>query len=401
MALDRKNAVGYALMAVIIAIILTGAFILSRILPEPEGFAEVSNIRKSWILGEVSPKAQHLESWKELAPAIERSLAYVSAQPQGETAVSAEGLTLTWGQLRRSLLELELILPRLDEQPSLLADRFTWLELGRKMLMTGYYAPLLKADNKQSEGYPYPLYGVPEDLRSLDLGAFHPRWEGQRLQYRLENGEPVPFYDRKAIDFGEALAGRGLEVAWAKDLVDVFFLHIQGSGILEYPDGTRRYVLYAGKNGRQYVSLGREMIQRGMLERDEVSMHSIRDYLDENPEQKAELLSTNPSYVFFRLGDDGPFGAMGRELTPRVSVATDPNFLPLGSLLLVRAQLPPDEPGGAGSKMAGLMLAQDTGGAIKGDRLDFYAGTGRKAEYQAGHMKADATVALLISKSVL
>jgi membrane-bound lytic murein transglycosylase A len=401
MADTRRNVLGYLVMALILAVIFTGAFILSRVLPEPEGFAEISSIRKSWMLGEVSPKAQDLESWTDLRPAIEKSLEFLSAKPNNEVALSTGDLELTWGQLRRSLMELELILPKLDERPSLLAERFAWLQLGRKVLMTGYYAPLVQADSKPSEEYPYPLYGVPDDLKSLDLGKFHRRWQGQKLMYRLENGEPVPFYGRDEIDFQGALDGRDLEVAWAKDLVDVFFLHIQGSGILEYPDGNRRYILYAGKNGRDYVSLGREMIERGMLERDEVSMHSIRDYLDANPDQKAELLSTNPSYVFFKLGDDGPFGAMGRELTPRVSVATDPKVLPLGSLLLLRTQFPPQEPGGKSEKLAGLVLAQDTGGAIKGDRLDFYSGMGRKAEYMAGHLKADATVALLISKSVL
>jgi membrane-bound lytic murein transglycosylase A len=388
-------------MAVVLLGLLVGAFVLSRVLPEPEGFAEVSSWRKRWIVSEFSAEAQGVGSWTELAPAVARSLEYVSAQPAGEVAVESKGLRLTWGQLERSLLELQLVLPRLDSRPSLLAERFAWFELGRDVLTTGYYAPLLKVDHEPSGRYRYPLYGLPEDLEALDLGEFHERWEGQKLLYRTENGRPVPYFDRGEIDFEGALQGRDLEVAWAENLVDVFFLHIQGSGLLEYPGGETRYILYAGKNGRAYASLGREMIERGLLERHEVSMQSIRKYLDEHPEEMRDLLSTNPSYVFFKLGDDGPYGAMGRLLTPRVSVATDPNLLPLGSLLLLRTKLPPDEPGGSGVKMAGLVLAQDTGGVIKGARLDFFCGSGDRAEHLAGHLKADATVALLVSKSVL
>lgn len=347
------------------------------------------------------PAGQDMQSWMDMEEGVRRSLAYVSVKPQGATAVRVEDFSLTWGELRRSLEELLEVLPRLDAEPDLLAEHFRWYRLSQGALMTGYYAPYIEASPVRTPEYRYPLYGVPEDLRTLDLGDFHHRWKGQRLVYRMENGKPVPYYDRQEIDFEGALRGRGEEVAWAKNIVDVFFLQIQGSGLLHYPDGTTHHILYAGKNGRKYVSLGKILIQRGMLTREGVSMKSIRDYLAEHPEEIPDLLATNPSYVFFRVGTDGPYGAMGKLLTPKVSVATDPKFLPLGSVLAFEADFPPEAPGEEGERIAGLGLAQDTGGAIKGARLDWYCGSGPDVEYFAGHIKAPASVYMLVSKEVL
>lgn len=349
----------------------------------------------------LSAGSQHLSSWTELRTGLERSLAYVSVKPADETVVHTQDVVLTWDDMRRTIEKLTALLPELDRDPALLAEHFTWLRVAPEPLMTGYYAPYLDASREPTERFRHPLYQRPPDLKELRLGEFHHRWEGQRLLYRMQNGEPVPYYDRRDIDFGGALAGRDLELAWVEDMTDVFFLHIQGSGLLRFRDGSVQYALYDGKNGRKYVSLGRVLIERGLLEREGMSMKAIRTFLADNPHMTEELLATNPSYVFFRLGDEGPFGAMGKLLTPRVSMATDPKLLPLGSVLAFETTLPPDEEGGEDQRVAGIGLAQDVGGAIKGTRLDYYCGSGPDVEYFAGHIKARATVYLLISREVL
>ncbi len=350
---------------------------------------------------ELSPASQRLGSWAELAPALERSLAYVRVKPQDTVVLREEGLALTWGDLRRTLEELLGALPELDADPGLLARRFVWLRLAPRPLMTGYYAPHLDASPVADERHRHPLYAPPPELQEVDLGRFHPRWAGQRLTCLVRDGRVLPPPTRAAIDQDGALAGQGLELAWVHDPVDAFFLHIQGSGILRFPDGGVRHVLYAGKNGHQYVSLGRVLIERGLLPAEGMSMKAIREFLAANPGRTPELLATNPSYVFFRLGDAGPYGAMGKLLTPRVSVATDPGLVPLGAVLALEATLPPEAPGGPALRVAGLALAQDTGGAIKGHRLDYYCGDGPDVEYFAGHIKDPASVHLLISREVL
>ncbi|WP_461210509.1 MltA domain-containing protein [Desulfocurvus sp. DL9XJH121] len=341
---------------------------------------------------------QGLSSWQDLRPALERSLAYVAARPQQAAALDRDGLRVTWAQLDSTLTDLLALLPRLDKEPGLLAERFVWLRVAPEPLMTGYYAPYLDASPVRTEEFRYPLYAVPDDLQVLDLGDFHYRWKGQRLVFRMEDGQPVPYYDREAIDFDGALADKGLEIAWVRDQTDVFFLQIQGSGLLRFPDGGTRHVLYAGKNGHKYVSLGRVLADRGLLPLEGMSMRVIREFLAANPDKKQELFSTNPSYVFFRLGDDGPYGAMGKLLTPRVSMATDPGTLPLGSVLAFDTVLPPEAPGLDETRVAGIGLAQDKGGAIKGTRLDYFCGSGPDVEYFAGHIKARTTVHLLLSR---
>jgi membrane-bound lytic murein transglycosylase A len=362
------------------------------------GYVPLSSEEKKDLLTRLSIKRQELGSWEDLRPALSRSLVYLGSKPRQALAIDDQNLTCTYGELHDTVEKLLALLPALDEHPEYLTDGFEWYRLEPSTLMTGYYEPLVHASPAPCPEYPFPVYGVPKDLQIADLGNFHPRWAGHKLVYRIDDGRIEPYHDRKSIDSKGALQEQGVEIAWVRDLVDLFFLQIQGSGRLVFPDGSVRHVLYAGKNGHEYVSLGRVLIEKGHMNADEMSMQGIRSFLQDHPAMIEDLLNTNPSYVFFRMGDDGPYGAMGATLTPLVSVASDPARVPLGSVLLHQVRLPgaPES-----SETVFVGLAQDKGGAIKGDRLDLFCGAGDMAAFLAGHMKERASVCILVSSDRL
>ncbi|MDR2162093.1 MAG: MltA domain-containing protein [Desulfovibrio sp.] len=316
--------------------------------------------------------AQGLLSWRELDAAVSHSLDYIASRPSGAVALNLPGLSLRWGDLAATLRRLRALLPRLDGSPALLAGEFFWHRLGPDFSATGYYEPTLEASRAPSAVYPHPLYRRPPELRA-----------------------GVPYYTRHDIDRRRVLAGRGLELAWVRSETDAFFLQIQGSGRLALEDGTTVHVLFSGKNNQPYRSLGRILRDEGSLSREEINMFSLRRFLAENPHRRADLLDQNPSYVFFRESQDGPRGSMGSPLTPWVSAATDPRLIPHGALLFLSLSLPAS---GLDRHFHALVLPQDTGGAIKGRRLDLFCGSGLEAEYAAAHLDATAAVYVLSAK---
>lgn len=322
----------------------------------------------------MSARSQGVGSWQELAFPVSQSLAHASSRPAANAAVALPGLKLSYGELAATLKHLQGMLPRLDGNPALLASEFAWYRIGPDFGFTGYYEPTLRASRKRSSAYPYPLYRVPPDLK-----------------------KGVAYHTRNAIDRKGALAGRGLELAWVSSEMDAFFLHIQGSGRLLFEDGSVSHVLYAGKNNRKYVPLGRVMRDQGLLAPDNVNMQSIRECLLGNPDKCAALYDSNPSYVFFREAAKGPIGAMGRPLTPYVSTATDRRVLPHGSLVFAAVPLP-DAEGKPNRAFHGLTLPQDTGGAIKGNRIDLFCGAGQEAPHVAGYLDYKGAVYMLVKK---
>ncbi len=366
--------------------------------PEEEGLLRLEEEQAEQVLRQIDPTSQGLESWQDLAPALHRSLEYVQTKPQGAAALESQGLTVSWGALAQSLEILLDILPRLDSEPELLLEHFNWYVLQPEPLFTGYFQYELPASLLPCSEYNVPIFAAPEDLQTTDLGQFHPRWQGQRLVYRIQDGEIEPYPDRESIEPEDALEDQARVLAWAKDAVDVFFLQIQGSGQLRLPEGRVQNIGYAAKNDRPYVSLGRVLAREGHLEPHNLSMDSIQDYLHENPELMPEILFTNPSYVFFRFTEGGPYGAMGRELTPMVSLATDRNVLALGSILAYAVDLPQYDSQGP-EQAVGLGLAQDVGGAIQGHHLDLFFGAGDEARYRAARMKYQGQVYLLLARA--
>ena len=365
--------------------------------PTQTGLIPLPEEKMEKLAGGLNSSGQGLDSWQDLAASIQRSLAALDAREAHRVILDTPGLQLTVADLQTSLKHMLDVLPEINTNPGLLPQEFAGYELRPGPLFTGYYEPRLRASLSRKPGYSYPLYARPNDLKSVDLGRFHPRWKGQRLIYRIEKGEVVPYHTRAEIDGQNALEGKAEIVAWVRDPVGAFFLHIQGSGQLGLPDGRTMYVGYAGKNGHEYVSLGRVLVDRGHLDYEGLSMQSIQAFLDQNPELMPDILFTNPSYVFFELRTDGPYGALGQKLTPMVSLATDPSVIPLGALLAMEVDLPGDK---SKDTLLGLGMAQDVGGAIKGHHVDLYCGSGQSAGRLAGRLKSRGRLYLLVSKSV-
>ncbi|MDT8441147.1 MAG: MltA domain-containing protein [Desulfuromonadales bacterium] len=264
-------------------------------------------------------------------------------------------------------------------------------------LLTGYYVPNLRGSRAPSKKYPYPLYSRPDDLLVIDLSDIYPELGNYRLRGRVEGHRVVPYWDRAAIDGGhQPLAGA--ELFWVADPVELFFLHIQGSGRILLEDGKAVMVNYADQNGHPYRSIGKYLLDRGLMSRDQMSMQNIRAWVRANPVAAADLLNENPSYVFFRELEPHlttPPGALGVPLTPERSLAVDPRYIPLGAPVFVGTTWPnSDRP------LQRLMVAQDTGGAIKGRvRGDFFWGMGEQAGELAGRTKQAVRFWLLLPKT--
>ncbi|MFZ2540868.1 MAG: MltA domain-containing protein [Gallionella sp.] len=252
-------------------------------------------------------------------------------------------------------------------------------------LITGYYEPKLYGSRVKTARFRYPLYGVPDDLLTINLSEVYPELKDLRLRGRKQGNRIVPYYNRDEIDNGKApLQGR--ELFWADNAVELFFLQIQGSGRIELPDGSMVKVGYAEQNGHPYTSIGRKLVEMGVFTLEESSMQNIKLWAEKNPEKLTSLLGQNSSYVFFReLPNElpAPLGALGVPLTNEYSLAVDARTIPLGAPVFLSTTYPnTTEP------LNRLMLAQDTGGAIRGAvRGDFFWGFGQQAGAQAGRMK--------------
>lgn len=265
-------------------------------------------------------------------------------------------------------------------------------------LATGYFEPLLKGSRVRKGKFRTALYRQPDDLLVIDLASAYPQLKGLRLRGKLDGNRVVPYETRAEIEKSGKLAGH--EIVWVDDVLDAFFLEIQGSGRVYIPEsGETIRLAYANQNGRPYRSIGRYLLDRGELKPGLASSQQIRQWIRRNPERLREVLDSNPSYVFFReerIDDpsEGPKGALGVPLTPERSIAIDPRHIPLGAPVFVDTTRPYSS-----VPLQKLMLAQDTGGAIRGAvRADYFWGFGPQAGEMAGKMKQKLKVWLLLPK---
>lgn len=364
-------------------LLLVGLFSISAcvlISPRPPGIGD----RINWSDIEGWSQDSHAQVW----PALLRNCIALSSKTEwAETCEMAEKLQNPTNEQARLFFESQFIPHRLHGRGG--------QDTG---LITGYYEPLLIGSRTEQPGYSYPLYGQPDSLLTIDLGDLYPELKNKRVRGRLQGQTVVPFYSRAEIEGNRDLL-KGNELVWINNRDDVFFLHIQGSGRVQLEDGSVVGVGYHNQNGQPYVAIGRLLIEWGEIEREDVSLFSIKQWLRDNPGRAEELLNANPSYVFFELRDtvnDGPVGSLNVPLTAQRSIAIDPKVVTLGTPVWLSTNIPgqPDSP------YQRLVIAQDTGGAIRGPvRADLFWGHGSEAEQRAGIMKESGSMILLLPRS--
>ncbi len=248
-------------------------------------------------------------------------------------------------------------------------------------LMTGYFESMLYGSLIKTERYKYPIYKIPNDIFIIDMSEVYPELGKYRLRGRIQGNKIVPYYSREEINNRDE---KNYEViAYVDDEVELFFLHIQGSGKVKFEDGTIINVGYGIQNGHKYYAIGRTLVQMGELKQSEVSLQTIASWLQNNPDKKDEILNLNQSYIFFTTNKKGATGSLGTELIPRKNIAVDRTFVPLGLPVFINTSHPiTKEP------IDDIVIAADTGGAIKGEiRGDFFWGYGEEAKEAAGVMK--------------
>ncbi|MGE5220423.1 MAG: murein transglycosylase A [Chloroflexota bacterium] len=347
---------------------------------------------------------------ESLRAAIHQSLVYLRKLPP-DRVVGAEPREFTAQEVADSLLAFEDLLQywrcparfarevavRFDFVPSSVDAELA------QVLFTGYYQPVLNGSLTRTERFRYPIYGKPADLITAEQVTLGPKPMVEKVVGRAEGEQFIPYYSRREIDEEGALQGRGLEIAWVDDPVELFFLHIQGSGLIRLPDGELLSVGYAGQNGRSYRSIGRLLIDDGAIPREEMSMQRLRRYLDDNPQKRSEVFNYNESYVFFRLVQNGPLGSLEVPVTPGRSIATDARLFPKGGLVWIQTEIPRIDNTGqfAGWRpITRFALNQDTGGAIRGlQRADIYFGSGEEGAGLAGYMNRPGKMFFLTLKS--
>jgi len=347
-----------------------------------------------------------------LAKAAERTTAYLKTLDQktfafGDRLVAPQLLidtVETLVRLRRESKTPEELTERLKQDFDLFAVAAA--SPAKSAFFSAYYQPILKASLERTEKFQYPLYRRPSDMVEVDMGAFNSKLKEEGAVGRVEGRRLLPYFDRGAIDVRKALEGKGLEIAWLDNDFDRLDIHIQGSGLLEFPDGALKMARFAATNALPYRSVGLAVTGSGALTREELNHETLRQYLLDHPEGASWLLSQNPRYTFFELVDappDGePPGRISQPLTAGRSIAVDPRFSPLGAAAFMRLDMAQTDDSGrllGKAQASRFALCQDVGGAINGPgRVDIYVGHGPQAKGLASLVWGPGELYLLLKK---
>lgn len=376
-------------------------------------FRPPSPVKKESALYKVPPSQYPAFSddmaYDSLAYAITQSISYLNRLPLTTTFHFGADVF----DVAHIIKSLDVFLQFIKTQPSMIelkqfieSNYQVYTSAGSKesnrVLFTGYYEPILQGSLKKSDRYCFPIYPYPSDLSVIDLSLFSTKFNGQKIIGRYTNPEFVPYYDRKDIEEKGLPTDTAQPLAWVDNKVDLFFLQIQGSGKIFLDTGQIINVHYHISNGRPYRSIGNYLINKGKLSQSEMSMQRIKEYLRQHPDEIDTILDFNPSYVFFKLEEDGPYGALDVKLTPGRSIALDREIFPLACLAFIETNIPlidGDSNIHDWAPLSRFVLNQDTGGAIQGSgRADLFWGNGSYAEIAAGYMKQPGRLYFLILK---
>jgi membrane-bound lytic murein transglycosylase A len=408
----------YFLITIALLIVAAASFFLLKLLKKPAEWRPENALKPV-----SAPDITDRSDADSLMSAVDNSLRYYErlfSNKTGAELEAAQQKTVSFGpdnlSLSRIVESLRDFKTRLTEFG--LSDRFFqyvqqnyrfYRSGSDSVLFTGYYEADLKGSLTPTPTYRFPLYRKPADLYRVDLSKFYfyesNKWKNlpRILRGRIEgDGRIAPYFSRREIDYRNKLAGRGLEIAWVNNPIDAFFLHIQGSGIIQLENGEILRVNYAESNGHPYRAIGRWLIKRDLVSRENMSMQSIRQYLEAHPEQMEEIFCYNPSYIFFREVQEGPIGFLGVPVTPYRSIALDRRLFPRGALCYIETDKPVFDTDGKLQKwesFKGFVLNQDTGGAIRTPgRVDLFTGHGKESRLTAGLMKQPGTFFFLVKK---
>lgn len=355
------------------------------------------------------PNFEDMGGYEKLGESISQSLSYLRKLPP-ERTISFGPDHYSVVHLMKSLEDFRQLIQSLPSDRELnraIRNRYrvyraTGSNQANEVLFTGYYEPLLQGSRKASAQYPIPIHGRPADLVEIDLSLFAPDLAGRRVQGRYTKGSVLPYPTRGEIRRMDDFNILAPPVAWLKDEVDLLTLQIQGSGKVQFEDGDVQRIQFDSSNGRPYRSIGRRLIDQGQIAAQDMSMPAIRSYLQQHPDQLADILDHNPRYIFFKKADGGPRGALGVPLTPMRSLAVDQGIFPSAALAFFSTQFPHVNEQGViehWESFSSFALAQDSGSAIKGPgRVDLFVGAGPKPETAAGHLKHPGRLHFLVLK---
>ena len=370
----RHNVLNNWFLAVLVAgVTLTGCVTVE---PPPAGIGEPVG----WSALPGWPEERHAEAW----PSLQQTCTRVATLEKAWKRICADAALFVDvdNDTARAFFETRFE-PRVVRNPE-----------STDGLITGYYEPLLFGSRSRTARFRYPIYQRPDDLLVVDLGGLYPEIAGRTLRGRVQGKRVVPYFSRAEISNGKKLLA-GNELVWVDDPVALFFLQVQGSGRVQLPNGEMLRVGYADQNGHPYQSIGSRLIAMGALKREDVNLESIKTWLRDHPDEAESVLNSNPSYIFFAPRDaslPGPIGSLNVPLTAERSIAVDRTYLALGTPVWLDTTSPLD-----GQPYRRLLMAQDTGGAIKGPvRIDVFFGFGPRAEQMAGNMKQPGRVYALL-----
>ncbi len=406
----KKNTytVVFSIIFLLIGVLLYLVFLKKNKI-EQKIWTDKNSLSKTSIdVFEISDNINDIDKKTALINALDNSLIYLNKKNKekkvnfGQDVYTIKDVINSLEDFKQHLIEYGLS----EKFTNYVKDNFIiYKSNAKKILFTGYYEAQLFGAYKRDEYYKYPVYKKPDDLVKIDISKFYFYKKGMKIpriiRGRLVNSNTiVPFYSRTEIDTEGKLKNSNLEIIWVNDPIDLFFLQIQGSGVVEMKNGDTIRLNYSESNGHPYRAIGRYLVNKGYLQLKDVSMQSIRKFLNDNPDKLNEIFNYNPSYVFFRTVKEGPIGSIGVPLTAYRSIATDRHIFPKGAICFIETKLPVfDEQGKIvkWEKFCSFVMNQDTGGAIRTPgRVDLFTGFGKSAELSAGHLKQNGKLFFLI-----